>query len=627
MKSNIQLLLLEDNEVDVQLLKMFLLGEGIAPDIIHVDTQKNFEKHLRESPIDIIISDFTLPSYNGLSALRLAREIRPFTPFVFFSGTIGEEAAVEALKNGASDYVLKQRPKRLRAAIERAFRESQQREEHRRAEEQITALVRLLDMATDAVIMRDITDKVLFWNQGATRLYGWALEEVIGQIATDPKFSNDAKAFAIAKEETLRQGQWSGELSQKRKDGQKIEVLSRWTLMRSERGQPERILVLNSDITERRKLESQFLRAQRLESVGTLASGVAHDLNNVLAPILMGSELLLESPLDRKSKEMVETIRASAHRGAEVVKQVLTFVRGTEGKRVRIELAEVINETRKFIANTFPKNIEVISWVSKDLFAVSGDPTQLNQALMNLCINSRDAMPKGGTLKLCASNVAADGGKPAQVKVEVEDTGEGMPPEIMDRIFDPFFTTKEPGKGTGLGLATVCGIIQSHSGTIHVSSQVGNGTKFEIFLPAEAEERPLRNDDSSVNLARKGKGELILIVDDEPEIRRLMAKVLSQNNFEILTAADGDMGLIQFAQNKEAIRLVITDMMMPGLEGGTFVKSIHIMKPGTKVIATSGLAEHHNLPGAISFLRKPFSAAELLKIVHATLNVQETPPG
>lgn len=479
MEKQISILLLEDNTNDVELIRRTLESDGLKPVFEHVVSEAEFEEALRAAQPDLIISDFSLPSYNGKAALAAAKALRPGTPFIFYSGTIGEEGAIEALKCGATDYVLKDKPKRLISAIQRALEESEHRRQQIDAAEKIAAQAQLLDLATDAIIVRGLDDRVQFWNQGAERLYGFTRTEVVGKVST--KFIPPAshEVFREAKRATLAEGHWQGEMEHGSKDGKPITVISRWTLVRKSNGEPDRILAINTDITEKKRLEKQFLRAQRLESIGTLASGIAHDLNNVLAPILMACEALKDVQPTPEAREMMDVVVKSAQRGAGVVNQLLTFVRGSDGKMTLVQSAALLTDICSILTKTMPRNIITRCDIDAALSPIKADSTQIHQVLMNLCVNARDAMPNGGTLKVSARN-ASD----SFIQIRVEDTGTGIQPDILEKVFDPFFTTKEPGKGTGLGLSTVVGIVKSHGGTVKVESHEGTGTVFEIMLPA-----------------------------------------------------------------------------------------------------------------------------------------------
>lgn len=615
MNPHLSLLLLEDNRVDAEFIEELLLAEGFDLSIKNVDNELAFQTALDQWHPDVIISDYSLPSYNGLAALFTAKSIKPEIPFIFYSGTIGEEAAIEALKLGASDYVLKQRPKRLVSALRRALVDLEKSRQQKQAEEQIKAQAQLLDLATDAIVVLDTQDRILFWNDGAERVYGFSTEEAKGKLVSELIYREPPSAFIEARNTTLAKKTWQGELDQVSKSRQNLIVASRWTLVTNAAGEPERILTISTDVTENKLLQKQFLRAQRLESIGTLASGIAHDLNNILAPIYMASEILKGEQLNPQTSAMVDVIQKSAQRGADIVKQVLTFVRGKEGKKVPLDLTYLLKDVCKVAQEMFPKNISTSIKLQPNLWLVKGDATQLHQVLMNLCINARDAMPEGGKLKISANNLETDPEKKT-VMVQVEDSGTGIPQELLDKIFDPFFTTKEAGKGTGLGLSTSLGIVKNHGGTIQVDSSPGVGTAFKIYLPAH-----VQSDHHAIHMPAaalpRGNGELILVVDDEEDIRKVTQQILASHGYEVITARDGNDAILQFSDNANQIQLVITDIMMPGIDGGTLVKSISTMKPTTKIITTSGLDS--SVPEGTLFLKKPASAEELLVAVHEVL--------
>ncbi|HEV8544385.1 MAG TPA: response regulator [Verrucomicrobiae bacterium] len=616
MKRRITILLLEDNATDSDLVEAMLQRAGFVPDIVRVLTENDFKLALLNSNPDLIISDYSLPSYSGKAALMAAQKLNPEIPFIFYSGTIGEEAAIDALRLGATDYVLKDKPKRLVSTVERALEAAEQKTSQREAEEKIRAQALLLDLATDAIMVLDLEDRIQFWNEGAERLYGYPPAEVIGKRSTELMPLTLSAPFDEAKRSTLADGHWEGEMEHATKEQKPVLVTSRWTLVKNEKGEPERILAINTDITEKKQLEKQFLRAQRLESIGTLASGIAHDLNNILAPIFMASEILESQILPSDAAAMVDMIKRSAQRGAEIVKQVLTFVRGSDGQRISLKVDSLLKEIGKVCRDTFPKNIKIAYPVQGDLLPVRADPSQLHQVFMNLCINARDAMPNGGKLTINARNLTDESG--SRVAVEVEDTGIGIPSGIIDKIFDPFFTTKDPGKGTGLGLSTVMGIVKSHGGTLKVESKEGAGTRFQVVFPANAESDDDESDTRFLPVP-PGKGEVILLVEDEEQIRNLIAHSCTAHGYKVLLAPDGASGVVQFVRNKLAIRVVITDIMMPGVDGASLANTIRTMHPSTRIIAISGVAEQAAVPEADRLLRKPFSTEELLRAIHQLL--------
>jgi PAS domain S-box-containing protein len=503
--------------------------------------------------------------------------------------------------------------------------------ERKRSEEQLREQAELLDHAQDAIIVRDLEHRITYWNKSAERLYGWTAADAVGRSVPDVFYKNPA-VFHEAHDSVLHTGEWTGELQQLNKDGHEVSVESRWTLVRDRSGAPKSVLVINTDITERKRLEQQFLRAQRLESLGTLAGGIAHDLNNVLAPIVMSIDLLKMTAADDDSRALLDTIAASAHRGADMVAQVLSFARGVEGRKVNVQVRHLIREIEKIARKTFPKNIRIGTTVSRDLWTVLGDPTQLHQVLLNLCINARDAMPQGGQITISAENVTFDAKYAAlniemaagpYVVMQVEDTGTGIPQAIIDKVFDPFFTTKEVGKGTGLGLSTSLTIVKHHGGFLRVYSEPGAGTRFRIGLPALPDSHDTGAGAAAVELPR-GDGETVLVVDDEASIREITRQTLEAFGYRVLVASDGSEAVALYAQRSEEIAVVLTDMMMPVMDGGSAIQVLVKMNPAIRIIAASGLAASQQaLPkteaGAIHFLLKPYSADTLLQTLRQAL--------
>ncbi len=502
--------------------------------------------------------------------------------------------------------------------------------ERKQAEQKISEQAALLNVATDAIFVRDLENKILFWNKGAEHLYGWQAKDALVQKANE-LLNKDSLELSEAQEIVVKKGEWSGELHQVTKSGKDIIVNSRWTLVRDQAEQPKSILVVNTDITEKKQFEAQFLRAQRLESIGTLASGIAHDLNNVLGPVLMVAELLQEKIPDARSQQLLAELKNSAKRGANLVKQVLSFARGLEGQRAILQVRHLLLEIQQIAKGTFPKSIAIYSDISPTLWTVYADATQLHQVLMNLVVNARDAMPNGGTLSICAENLFIDENY-ARMNVDatvgsysvitVSDTGTGMSPEVLEKIFEPFFTTKEVGKGTGLGLSTVMGIIKNHDGFVKVDSSVGQGSQFKVYLPT-VEGTLLQLSEDLELLA--GHGEWILVVDDEAPIREITKITLETHNYKVLIANDGIEAITLYAQHKHEINLVLLDMMMPEMDGLTTIRTLQKFNSQVKIIAVSGLALSDKVAAAMgsgvkTFLPKPYTTQELLKTINSALN-------
>jgi len=397
-------------------------------------------------------------------------------------------------------------------------------------------------------------------------------------------------------------------------------------------GEVAAIIGIARDITERKLMEEQFLRNQRLESIGSLAGGIAHDLNNILGPIMMSASMLGEALPETTSKELIAIIQEAAQRGADIVNQVLTFARGAKGEHKILEPRALIYQVERILKEILPKTITFKASPPEGLWNVTGDVTQLHQVFVNLCVNARDAMPEGGSLSLSAKNfevcnhfaARVPGAKPGRyVKINVTDSGTGIPREMQGKIFDPFFTTKPSGKGTGLGLSTVLGIVKSHGGFVTIESKIGKGSKFSVYFPATAEshtpEKP--RDHSPIP---PGKGELILVVDDEISICKMARTILTKMGYKILTASGGKEALDLFKKHGATIKAVLTDLAMPAMDGVALTRALREMNPSVAVIASTGQAselrykELQNL-NVCSFLSKPYSAQQLLAIVHQAL--------
>ncbi len=625
---SVRVLLVDDDEDDY-ILTLDLLGEGEGTrfELEWAATYDAGLEAIASHQHDVYLLDYRLGEHNGLELLREAVAKGCRAPMILLTGQGDREIDMEAMKAGAADYLDKSQLRGF--MLQRSIRYALER---KRAEQKIREQAALLDIATDAIVVQNLQNQILFWNKGAQRIYGFSAEEAVGQDANQLLY----KAEYLPRLEDFQtlvadEGNWYGELRQVTKDGKEIIVESRWTLVKNEFREPTSILIVNTDITEKKQLEAQFLRAQRMESLGTLASGIAHDLNNVLAPILMTVQLLSLKLHDDRARQWLNILETNAKRGAELVKQVVSFARGAKGDRTAVQVRHILSEIKQIALEIFPKSIEVHTDVAQDLWTVSGDATQLHQVLMNLCVNARDALVDGGILSISAKNLFLDEQSArmnldakvgAYIIITVSDTGMGIPPEILDRIFEPFFTTKELGKGTGLGLSTVMGIVKSHRGFVNVSSKLGQGTKFEVYLPALQETFSAIVEDLEMP---KGHGELILVVDDEAAIRHITQSSLETYSYKVLTASDGIEALAVYAQHRQEISLVLIDMMMPSMDGPMTIRTLQKIQPQVKIVAVSGLVSNDKLAqvrrlGVQTVLYKPYTAKELLKTINSVLS-------
>jgi PAS domain S-box-containing protein len=516
------------------------------------------------------------------------------------------------------------------------FRDVTQRNQAAVAQARLATAV---EHAAETIMITDPDGTILYVNPAFEKVTGHPREEAIGQNARILKSGKHDAEFYRRMWAVLTAGQvWSGHLINRRKDGTLFEEDASISPVLDAAGRIVNYVAVKHDVTEQRKLEAQFLRSQRLESIGRLAGGIAHDLNNILTPILMVASLLREGVSPAVAGPLIDTIAGSAQRGADIVKQLVTFARGTEGHKIPVPPTWLIKEMARIIQETFPKSITLRLQLPKDLWLVLGDPTQLHQVLLNLCVNARDAMPEGGTLTLAAENLMLDdcyaGLNPEAkagpyVLLQVSDTGTGMSPEIMDKIFDPFFTTKGLETGTGLGLATVQGIVKSHGGFIQVESQEGCGSRFRSYLPAQPAAESAAVATPGRELPR-GHGECVLVVDDEQTVREITRRILEKHGYRVLTANDGLGASALYEQHRAGIQVVLTDMMMPVMDGVATIRVLHGMNPQVRIIAASGAASKVRLTeianlSVQAYLQKPLTAQKLLVTLAQVLHGEPVP--
>lgn len=642
------ILIVDDTPTNLGLLFELLTDSGFKV-LVAEDGESALQK-VEYASLDLILLDVLMPGIDGFETCRRLKANRSTKdiPVIFMTALSDTVNKVEALNLGAVDYITKPlQPEEVLARVkihlsirnltkklqEQNLLLAEEIQQRQRKEEKIREQAALLDITSDAILVRDLCNRIIFWNKGAERLYGWKAEEAIGKDAERllqeeiPAQLQDFEHFLA------RGGSWQDELYQVTKDGKEIIVSSRWTLVLDEQGKPKSILTVNTDITEKKQIETQFLRVQRMESLGVLASGIAHDLNNVLTPIMMAVQLLQLKYEDDQIQEWLSVLETNVKRGADLVKQVLSFARGYEGKRTILQVRHLILEIKKIAQQTFPKSIQLYIDVPMELWPVSGDATQLHQVFLNLCVNARDAMQNGGTLSIYGENIYIDENF-ARMNIEakvghyiaitVADTGAGIPGEIIDRIFEPFFTTKERGKGTGLGLSTAIGIIKSHGGFVKVTSDVGKGTEFKVYLPV-TKENVSQEAEEEIRDLYKGHGELILVVDDEVSICEITKNILEKRDYQVLIARDGFEAIALYTEHQERINAVVVDMMMPSMDGATTIRILRQINPLVKIIAVSGLLSNHKMLEMLNssvktFLPKPYTSDELLKNLEMVLS-------
>ena len=499
----------------------------------------------------------------------------------------------------------------------------------RQARAQLELHEAALIAAANAIAILDTGGIVQWVNPAFCQLTGYSESEIIGQNLRLLRSETQPPEFYAMVWERVRAGKvWRGELRSRRKDGTIYQEEMTLTPVRTRtNGGITHYIAIKLDIEERKELERRMLRNQRLESIGTLAAGVAHDLNNALSPIIMGNSLLQEV-LPTELRPLAETVQSSARRGAEMVRQLLTFARGADGQFVPLQVRHLLRDLQKIISSTFPKNINIRATFASDIPPIRGDATQLHQVFLNLALNARDAMPRGGTLTLRVDRftvdetfaAAARDAKPGlYVRVQIGDKGTGIPLDIQDRIFEPFFTTKSPDKGTGLGLSTVLGIVRSHAGFLHLESTMGQGSCFSVFLPADVELHVAEpSADEEIPLA--GDGRLVLVIDDEAAIREVCRAVLEAFGYEVVMASDGTEGIAQTTRYGNRFHLVLTDVQMPHMDGVTFVRTLRHLLPSLRVAVMTGrneaaLAAELKDLGITAVLEKPFNRHQLMGLL------------
>jgi len=636
----LRVLHLEDNHDYSALVGSKLTAEGINADVICVDRRSTFEAALGQGEYDLIIADYSLPDFNGVQAMKIAQQKVPGTPILLVSGTIGEEAAIESLKAGASDYVLKQWPERLVPAVRRALRESEERRNRLRAENALERREKLfralsenaLDIVT--VISQDAT--VLYVSPSSLRVIGYQPEELSGQSAfafihpEDHAVVQQDLEHCIATPEVTTTSKFRA----RHKDGswRHVETICRSLLADPEIGG---VVVNLRDMTERHRLEEQLRHSQKMEAIGQLAGGVAHDFNNILTVIQGHASLLrVSGPLPGNQGISVDQIHQAAERAAALTRQLLTFSRRQVMQPKPLDLNTVLSNMTRMLGRILGEDIALQFNYAPAETWVLADEGMMEQVLMNLAVNARDAMPAGGRLiigvssrEIRAEDIARHpDGRPGQfVSFAVCDTGSGIPPDVLPRIFEPFFTTKPVGKGTGLGLATVYGIVKQHDGWIEVESEAGKGTTFNVLLPAVKGDGKAATESAVEQTLPRGT-ETILVVEDEAPVRELVCSVLRALGYRVMDADNGARAWEAWQRHKDEIELVLTDIIMPGgMTGRDLVERIRAERPDLKAIYTSGyssdiVGKDFVLHEGVNYLQKPFLPQVVARAVRKCLD-------
>jgi len=646
MTRELRILMLEDLESDRELAERELRKAGIRFSSTRVETREEFINALEEIVPDLILADHSLPSFDGLTALDIAQEKYPDIPFIILSGTLGEELAIEALKRGATDYVLKHRISRLGSSVERALSEARERAARKQAQAELNESMHFIQQITDAtpslIYMLDINDRrFVYGNRATITIMGYEMREVeqmgdgylLGHLHIDDLTQLPER---LARFKDVRDGEIiDTSFRIKHREGEWRWLYSRETIFsRHLDGAPRLILGVAQDVTDRKQLEEQLVQAQKMEAVGRLAGGVAHDFNNLLTAIIGYSQItLFKMAPDEPLRREVEEIIKAGERAAGLTSQLLTFSRKQILNPQTLDLNQIITNISKMIRRVIGEDIDLKLMLASDLGQVKVDPGQIDQVLLNLVINARDAMPEGGKITLETANVFLDEEYArahvavqtgAYVMLAISDTGTGMDAFTRTRIFEPFFTTKAEGKGTGLGLSIVYGIVTQTGGHIWVYSEVNQGTVFKIYLPRVTEVAVAT--DPVEEFSNLQGTETVLVVEDDRQVSRLIVTVLTGYGYNVLKApkAEDALSLLE-TQQGEKIDLLLTDVIMPGMSGKTLAQQFKTMRPDTKVLFISGYTDnaiiHHGIldPGT-AFVQKPFTPSALARKVREVLD-------
>ncbi len=627
MAEPLRVLIIEDRQTDLELVVHEMTRAGLQFIYVHVDNEADFTSSL-DPRLDVILADFSLPQFDALRALEIMRERGVHVPFIVITGSINEETAVECMKKGATDYLLKDRLARLGPAIEQALEARRLQEEKRRADREILLLSTAIEQWTDSLIITDLKARILYVNPGFERMTGFSRADAMGRSLNE--VGPGLESFNDAVRETLARGRvWRGRVECRKSDGGLYTVDTAIAPVRDASGAVVNAVALQRDVTAELELEQRFLHAQKLEALGRLAGGVAHDFNNLLTAIMGYADLLgVEIPLDSLSRSHLEEIKRTAERAAGVSRQLLIFSRKQALTQKVLDLNDTLLDIEKMLKHIIGEDVVLRTSLAPGGVWVRADPGQLQQVVVNLALNSRDAMPAGGTLSMSTRNSVVDrpfadthpGVQPgAYVELTVRDTGVGMDGEVLSHLFEPFFTTKEEGKGTGLGLATAYGIIRQSGGHIWAESEPGKGASFHVLLPrVEPEAAESRRSEAAGGMPA-GRGTIALVEDNEL-VSNLGAEILRRLGYVVHVFQDA-------AEASVAVRalgpldLLIADVVMPVMGGRDLAENLRASFPGLRVLFMSGYESEgtRGLDERTAFLQKPFTPQDLARKVQELL--------
>ncbi len=639
MKETIRILHLEDKPADAELIARALKKDGLSVSIQVADDRDGFIQMLGEGEPELVISDYTLPTLNGMDAIGIVQEHSPRTPIIICTGSIDETTAVQCLKAGADDYVLKEHMARLGSAVKGALDHKRSREEKEFAEQALSeqhAYVRnLIDSSLDMIIAVDNRRNITEFNSAAEAAFGYDREEVLGKHV-NLLYAEPEEGLALHKK-TVLNGQHVQEITNRRKNGELFPALLSASVLRDYGGKIVGVVGVSRDITERRNLEAQLRQSQRMEAIGQLAGGVAHDFNNLLTIILFYAQELENSQRDKQVKADLVEIRKAGERAADLTRQLLAFSRKQVIEPVQLRVNEVIANMQKMLRRLVREDIVLETLLSENELIIQADPGQIEQILVNAVVNAQDAINElgdtDGERNIVISTDAAHiddefikshpGARAGDYcRLSISDTGVGMSEEVTSKVFEPFYTTKEVGKGTGLGLSTVYGIIKQNSGYIDIESTPGKGTTFQIFWPADTSAATQPEQEMA---SGEKEGEVtILFVEDDEKVRRVGTAILKSLGYEFIGASDGIDALEKIAQLKRPVDLLISDVVMPNMDGMALAKKLQSEYPNLKVLLTSGypsdkIARQGVLDEDLAFISKPYDKDSMTKKIREVL--------
>jgi PAS domain S-box-containing protein len=605
----LRVLIVEDSADDAELLLRELRRNGYAPQGRRVETATELQGALDEHDWDLILSDYTLPGFSGTHALTLVRGRETDTPFIFVSGTIGEEVAVAAMKAGAQDYVTKGNLQRLIPAIARELRDAAMRRERiraeaerRAAEQKLRQLFHAVEQSASFVIITDADGVIEYVNPKLLEVMGYSADEVVGRKPSLWKSGTaDPGVYETLWHTILDGAAWHGELQNRRKDGSLVTVSAAISPVRDDDGRITHFVGIQEDVTYRREIEEQLRRSQRLESIGQLTGGLAHDFNNLLTVVIGNLDLLgEEQELQPKSRELVEQALNASLRGAELTRQLLAFARRQSLATQAFDLNALVGSTIALLRRTLGEQIEIRLDLAPDLWPALADAAQVESALTNLALNARDAMPGGGRLTIETGNAHLDAQYAAEnidatpgdfVMLGIADTGTGIPAELIDRVVEPFFTTKPQGKGTGLGLSMVYGFAKQSGGHLRIASEMGRGTSIRLYLPRARPDAAAPRSSRTATQDAVAQDATILVIEDNPDVRLTVVRQLVELGYRTIEAADGAAAWEVLRGNAQ-IDLLFTDLVMPaGVTGHDVAREALRLRPGLRVLFTSGFPD------------------------------------